>query len=202
MSFTYKLFIANSSTNKMSALADVNQTQTKEATPTETPATETQPNVAGNMSKEQMMKIIIEQQKSLESNKAQENSELDELRKLKAEIERQRGMNEKLNRQTQASMAHGHHDDVEQLRQLHCQQVADLEQQIEQLKSELELALHNSTTDTGVDAGSAPAAESAAATRRKKNVTYAMLVRMHRGSNPPGKSPSGSHSLMPSTLLV
>lgn len=85
-----------------------------------------------------------------------------QLAQLQHEIERQRGMNEKLNRQTQASMAHGHHDDVEQLRQLHCQQVADLEQQIEQLKSELELALHNSTTDTGVDAGSAPAAESGA----------------------------------------
>ena len=85
-----------------------------------------------------------------------------QLAQLQHEIERQRGMNEKLNRQTQASMAHGHHDDVEQLRQLHCQQVADLEQQIEQLKSELELALHNSTTDTGVDAGSAPATESGA----------------------------------------
>ena len=85
-----------------------------------------------------------------------------QLAQLQHEIERQRGMNEKLNRQTQASMAHGHHDDVEQLRQLHCQQVADLEQQIEQLKSELELALHNSTTDTGVDACSAPAAESGA----------------------------------------
>ena len=85
-----------------------------------------------------------------------------QLAQLQHEIERQRGMNEKLNRQTQASMAHGHHDDVEQLRQLHCQQVADLEQQIEQLKSELELALHNSTTDTGVDACSAPATESGA----------------------------------------
>ena len=85
-----------------------------------------------------------------------------QLAQLQHEIERQRGMNEKLNRQTQASMAHDHHDDVEQLRQLHCQQVADLEQQIEQLKSELELALHNSTTDTGVDAGSAPATESGA----------------------------------------
>lgn len=85
-----------------------------------------------------------------------------QLAQLQHEIERQRGMNEKLNRQSQASMANDHHGDVEQLRQLHCQQVADLEQQIEQLKSELELSLHNSTTDTGVDAGSAPATESGA----------------------------------------
>ena len=47
-------------------------------------------NMAGAMSKEAMMKIIIEQQKSLEQNKTQQNSELDELRQLKAQIEKQK----------------------------------------------------------------------------------------------------------------
>lgn len=46
--------------------------------------------MSATMSKEAMMKIIIEQQKSLEASKTQQNDELEELRKLKAEIERQK----------------------------------------------------------------------------------------------------------------
>ena len=46
--------------------------------------------VAGTMTKEAMMKIIIEQQKSLEQQKETQNSELEELRQLKAQIEKQK----------------------------------------------------------------------------------------------------------------
>lgn len=60
-------------------------------------------NVAGTMSKEQMMKIIIEQQKSIESQKEKDNTELDELRKLKAQIEKQK--EEEKKRQAEKSYA-------------------------------------------------------------------------------------------------
>jgi hypothetical protein len=85
-------YILNQRTNKMST----------EKTATETPAPESNEQVqnppvedgkssmGGVMSKESMMKIIIEQQKSLEASKTQQNSELDELRQLKAQIEEQR----------------------------------------------------------------------------------------------------------------
>jgi len=94
-------YIIKSGTNKMSTPAETPAPQTTEASPKEVPSTS--PTMAGNMSKEQMMKIIIEQQKSLESNKTQENSELGELRKLKAEIERQRA--EEMKKEQEKSMA-------------------------------------------------------------------------------------------------
>jgi len=86
-------YILKQPVNKMSAEKTVTETpaptqsndQVKSA-----PVEDGKNSMAGTMSKEAMMKIIIEQQKTLEASKTQQNSELDELRKLKAEIEKQR----------------------------------------------------------------------------------------------------------------
>lgn len=85
-------YILKQKTNKMSTdktVSEATPDQTKQ--PVESATVEDgKSNMAGAMSKEAMMKIIIEQQKSLEQNKTQQNSELDELRKLKAQIEKQK----------------------------------------------------------------------------------------------------------------
>ena len=79
-----------------------------------------------------------------------------QLAQLQQEIERQRGMNEKLSRQSMAPSSNDHNADMEQLRQLHCQQVTDLEHQIEQLKSELELAQRTPVVSGRADPQTAP----------------------------------------------
>ena len=76
----------------------VEQSEAVEQTPSSGSA-----NVAGTMSKEQMMKIIIEQQKSIESQKDKDNTELEELRQLKAQIEKQK--EEERKRQAEKSYA-------------------------------------------------------------------------------------------------
>lgn len=79
-------YILNTKANKMSS---------SESQPASEPAaTEVKKDesggVAGTMTKEAMMKIIIQQQKSLEERKENDNSELEELRALKREIEKQK----------------------------------------------------------------------------------------------------------------
>lgn len=86
-------YILKKASSKMSGEKPVEQTS-QPATTVEVAETSNvdsgKANVAGTMTKEAMMKIIIEQQKSLEESKSTQNSELEELRKLKQEIERQR----------------------------------------------------------------------------------------------------------------
>ena len=83
----------------------LNERSNKMTEPVEQPAPTPEPveAPAGNMSKEQMMKIIIEQQKSLEESKTSQNTELEELRRLKVEIERQK--EEELKKQSEKSHA-------------------------------------------------------------------------------------------------
>lgn len=85
-------YILKQPINKMSTEKSVNETPapTQNEAPTQNAPADDKSGMAGTMSKEAMMKIIIEQQKSLEASKNQQNDELDELRKLKAEIERQK----------------------------------------------------------------------------------------------------------------
>lgn len=84
-------YILKKGINKMETTTN-QPTEVKETAPAPetSKGTEQNSDVAGNMSKEQMMKIIIEQQKSLEAASTTQNSELEELRKLKDEIERQK----------------------------------------------------------------------------------------------------------------
>ena len=85
-------YILKQPINKMSKEKSVNENPapTQNEAPTQNAPADDKSGMAGTMSKEAMMKIIIEQQKSLEASKNQQNEELDELRKLKAEIERQK----------------------------------------------------------------------------------------------------------------
>jgi len=72
-----------------------------------------------------------------------------QLAQLQQEIERQRTLNERMNRQVQNGSNEGSSaEEIETLRQLHCREVSDYQQQIEQLKSQLELAqLEAETSD-------------------------------------------------------
>ena len=86
-------YILKQPVNKMST----EKTVTETPAPTQSndqvqsaPVEDGKNSMAGVMSKEAMMKIIIEQQKTLEASKTQQNSELDELRQLKAQIEKQK----------------------------------------------------------------------------------------------------------------
>lgn len=85
-------YILKDGINKMESASSNQPTEVNEAAPApeNVDGGEQKTDMAGNMSKEQMMKIIIEQQKSLEASKTTQNTELDELRKLKEEIERQK----------------------------------------------------------------------------------------------------------------
>lgn len=86
-------YILKQPINKMSADKTVTETNTS-TQPNEqiknAPVEDGKNSMAGTMSKEAMMKIIIEQQKTLEQSKTQQDNELEELRKLKAEIEKQK----------------------------------------------------------------------------------------------------------------
>lgn len=91
-------YILEQQTNKsMSNEAQPKQDVLKESK--ETPET----TVAGTMSKEQMMAVIIQQQKSLEEKKDTQSTELEELRQLKANIEKQK--EEERERQAEKSFA-------------------------------------------------------------------------------------------------
>lgn len=97
-------YILKKGINKMETTTN-QPTEVKETAPASEASNGTEQNadVAGNMSKEQMMKIIIEQQKSLEAANSTQNAELEELRKLKEEIERQKA--EELKKQQEKSHA-------------------------------------------------------------------------------------------------
>ena len=86
-------YILKQPINKMSTEKTVTET-TAPTQPNDqaqsAPVEDGKSSMAGTMSKEAMMKIIIEQQKTLEASKTQQNAELDELRHLKAQIEKQK----------------------------------------------------------------------------------------------------------------
>lgn len=75
-----------------------------------------------------------------------------QLQQLQQEIERQRSINEKLSRQNDGPQSVAEavtpSHEVEQLRQLHCQQVAGYEEQIEQLKAALDRAADSALADS------------------------------------------------------
>jgi len=81
-------YILQQTTNKMSTEAE--PVKQPDQQPKETQEKSPEANVAGTMSKEAMMQIIIQQQKSLEQKKEDQTSELEELRQLKASIEKQK----------------------------------------------------------------------------------------------------------------
>ena len=86
-------YILKQPINKMSTDKSANETNTStqsNETNQNVPVEDGKSSMAGTMTKEAMMKIIIEQQKTLEQSKNQQNDELEELRKLKVEIERQK----------------------------------------------------------------------------------------------------------------
>jgi len=100
-------YILKQTPNKMSTDKKVSEPtpdQSKEATDSGS-ADDGKNSAAGTMTKEAMMKIIIEQQKSLENSKTQQNSELDELRQLKVQIERQREEEQRKNAEKAHAMA-------------------------------------------------------------------------------------------------
>ncbi len=86
-------YILKQTPNKMSTEKTVSESPASEQTsqPVEqAPAEDGKSSMANSMSKDAMMKIIIEQQKTLEASKQTQNSELEELRMLKAQIEKQK----------------------------------------------------------------------------------------------------------------
>jgi chemotaxis protein histidine kinase CheA len=85
-------YILKQTPNKMSTDKNVSEATPEQVNPgaESSTANDGKNSMAGTMTKEAMMKIIIEQQKTLEQSKNQQNDELEELRKLKQEIERQK----------------------------------------------------------------------------------------------------------------
>ncbi|MAD24523.1 MAG: hypothetical protein CMO44_10175 [Verrucomicrobiales bacterium] len=96
-------YILKGGINKMETATANPPTEVKEVAQENVESVEQKTDIAGNMTKEQMMKIIIEQQKSLEVSKTTQNSELEELRQLKQEIERQKA--EELKKEQEKSHA-------------------------------------------------------------------------------------------------
>jgi hypothetical protein len=99
----YKIHSASFKTN-MSEEKIIETPTTQEATPvesapvTETPVVEvpkTEAPQTTEMSKEDMMRVIIQQQKELEDSQSKKSTEVEELRELKAMIEKQKEEEEK-----------------------------------------------------------------------------------------------------------